>query len=87
MILAQAVHTVGINWASVITIICSIVGALAIIFGMIARFVTKSLSRTITEAINQFRLSVVSELANRLTIVETKVDVLINTKGRDKAND
>jgi hypothetical protein len=87
VIAETAVRTVGINWASVITIICSIVGALAIIFGFIAKYISRTLTQAITDSINVFRISVVQELANRLTIVETKVDVLINTRGRDKAND
>jgi hypothetical protein len=82
-----AVHVVGINWASVLTIICSVVGALGIIFGCIARLVTKSLSRAITDAIRDFQISVVNLLATRLSIVETKVDLLVNTRGRDRSND
>jgi hypothetical protein len=88
VILAQtAVHTTGINWPSVILIVCAIVGALAIIFGAIARYATKQLSRSTTDAINQFRIDVVAALVTRLTVVETKVDVLLNTKGRNKEND
>jgi hypothetical protein len=87
-VIAQtAVHTVGINWPSVITIICSIVAALGVIFGFLARAVTKSLSRAITDAIRDFQISVVNLLATRLSIVETKVDLLVNTRGRDKSND
>jgi hypothetical protein len=85
--LASTVHTAGINWASVLTIVCSVVGALGIIFGFIARAVTKSLSRAITDAIRDFQISVVNLLATRLSIVETKVDLLVNTRGRDKSND
>jgi hypothetical protein len=83
----QTVHTAGINWASVLTIVCALVGAMGVVFGVLAKWITTSLNRTITDSINVFRISVVSELANRLTVVETKVDLLLNTKGRDKQND
>ena len=87
MLAETTVHTSGVNWASVILIVCSIVGSLAIIFGAIARYATHTLSRSTTDAINQFRIDVVAALVTRLTVVETKVDVLLNTKGRDKTND
>lgn len=83
----QTVHTSGVNWASVLTIVCSLVAAMGIVFGFLAKWITTSLNRTITDSINVFRISVVSELANRLTVVETKVDLLLNTKNRDKSND
>jgi hypothetical protein len=66
MPLAQAVHTVGINWASVITIICSIVAALAIIFAFIARLVTGA----VTNSIDKFRIEVISKMDVRLSILE-----------------
>jgi hypothetical protein len=82
--LAQAVHTTGINWASVLTIICAVVGALALIFGALARIITKSITRSITDAINQFRIDVVAALVTRLSVVEAKVDFLVSKKeGKD----
>jgi hypothetical protein len=83
----QTVHTSGVNWASVLTIVCSLVAALGIIFGAIAKYVTSSLTRSTAEAIQRFQLSVVSTLATRLSVLETKVDLLLNTKNRDKSND
>jgi hypothetical protein len=84
MWLADAtVHTTGINWDSVSVIVCAIVGALAIILGGIARY----LSGTITDAINQFRIDVVAKMDLRLSLVEQALSNLINTQGRDKMND
>lgn len=90
----QTVHTAGVNWVSVITITCLIAGVVGGLFAYIARQVTHTVTNSITTAINNFHLSVVSVLTNRLTIVETKqdemtekMDTLINTKGRDKTND
>jgi phage-related protein len=89
-----AVHTTGVNWVSVITITCTIAVVVGGLFAYVARHVTNSVTRTITAAINNFHLSVVSVLTTRLTVVETKQDDmnqkledLKNTKGRDKEND
>lgn len=87
MILADTVHTTGINWGSVLTIVCAVVAATSIIFGSIARSVTSRLSREITGAINQFRIDVIQTLDTRLTRVEQSTDDLKNTRGRDTRND
>jgi hypothetical protein len=84
---AQAVHTTGINWASVLTIVCAVVGALAVIFGAMARWIAKSLEGAITAAIDKFRIEVVSTLATDLAVVKAQVANLINTRGRDTTND
>ena len=70
MILATTVHTTGINWASVVTIVCSVVGALAIIFAAITRFFAKYISDRITGAIDKLRLDVLAQMDKRVTILE-----------------
>jgi hypothetical protein len=57
---------VGINWTSVLTIICSIVAALAIVFAAIARAVTSS----VTNSIDKFRIEVIAKMETRLSILE-----------------
>jgi hypothetical protein len=64
--LADAVRTTGINWASVLTIICSIVGALAIIFAFMAKLVTNA----VTTSIDKFRIEVIAKMDVRLSILE-----------------
>jgi len=83
----QTVHTSGINWVSVLTIVCTTVGALAIILGGIVRYITKAINRTIKDAINQFRIDVVSSLVTEITVIKSQVDNLVNTQGRNKSND
>jgi hypothetical protein len=67
--IATAVHTTGINWPSVLTIVCAIVGALAIIFGVIARAVSNS----VTSAIDHFRIEVITKMDTRLALLELAV--------------
>jgi uncharacterized membrane protein len=69
-VFAQAVHTTGINWASVLTIICAVVGALALIFGVITRFFAKYISDRITGAIDKLRIDVIASMDKRVTILE-----------------
>lgn len=59
-------HTVGINWPSVLTIICAIVGAVAIIFAGIAKVVTNA----VTNSIDKFRIEVIAKMETRLSILE-----------------
>jgi hypothetical protein len=73
MFLATTVHTSGINWASVLTIVCSIVGALAIVFGFITRFAAKYISREITASIDKLRVEIVSKMETRISLLEMAV--------------
>lgn len=82
-----AVHTTGINWASVLTISATVIGALGIIIAGCSKYISKQLTHAITDAIYKFQISVVNVIATRLAVVETKVDLLLNTKDRDKSND
>jgi hypothetical protein len=66
MLAQTAVHTVGINWSSVLTIICSVVGAMAVIFAFIARLVTSA----VTNSIDKFRIEVIAKMEVRLSILE-----------------
>lgn len=73
MFLAQAtVHTSGINWESVITIIASICAIVAVLGG----FASKYVAGKITAAIREFQVAVVAKLDTRLTTVEDKLDRL-----------
>jgi hypothetical protein len=81
MFLADAVHTTGINWESVSTIIVGVITGLAIICGAFTRYLGKIISSTVTSAIDRFRVEVVSALDVRLARVEEKVDNV-----RDKQN-
>lgn len=73
MILTDAaVHTTGINWTSVLTIIVSIVTLLSILGAIVGKYIANQ----ITNAISRFQDAVVDKLDNRLTIVETKLDTL-----------
>jgi pyruvate/oxaloacetate carboxyltransferase len=79
-----AVHTTGINWTSVLTIVVSILSGIAVLSAGLASVVRSSsrqVATTITAAINQFRIDVVNQLDVRLTAVETKMDDI-----RDKQN-
>jgi len=71
---AAPVHTTGINWASVFTIVIGIVGALSIIFGFVSRY----LGNRITGSIDKFRIEVVSQLDTRLTKVEEQLNAVRN---------
>jgi hypothetical protein len=74
-----AVHTTGINWASVTTIVASILGGMSIIIGIFAKLI----SNQITGGINKFRIDVVNSLDTRLTILEQFMkDMSAQTKRR-----
>ena len=62
------VHTTGINWESVGTIIAATVAAMSFIFGLSARYV----SGRITTAIDKFRIDVISKMDTRISILEEK---------------
>ena len=78
MLAAAAVHTAGINWASVLTIIGSIVACMSVVFAAIARLVTSA----ITTAIDKFRIEVVAKMESRLAILETLVTGLVHNNSR-----
>lgn len=63
-----AVHTAGINWESVGTIIAATVAAMSFVFGVFARYV----SGRITAAIDRFRIDVISKMDVRISILEEK---------------
>jgi hypothetical protein len=68
------VHTSGINWESVVTIVVGIVTTLSIVGGLFFRYLGKLIANSITAAIDKFRIDVVYALDVRLARVETKVD-------------
>ena len=70
----QTVKTTGVNWTSVVTIVCSTIVALSVVFG----FLTRMLSGRITGAIDKFRIEVVSQLDLRLTAVESRLNDIRN---------
>jgi len=63
------VHTSGINWESVGTIIAAVVAAMTFVLGLFARYV----SGQITGAIDKFRIDVIARLDTRITILEYEV--------------
>lgn len=66
------VHTTGINIESVAAITASIAAVLTIIGGLIGRYI----AGRITTAISKFQDAVVDKLDTRLTVVETKLDII-----------
>lgn len=66
------VHTTGVNWASVITIIGAIVVIMSAVFALLAWYVTTR----ITGGIDKFRIEVVDKLDSRLIKVETTLEVI-----------
>lgn len=68
------VHTSGINWQSVIAIVGGTITIMSIVFGLFA----KVISDKITNAINKFRIDVVTQLDLRLTSVEAKLNGIRN---------
>lgn len=75
MIAETTVHTSGINWASVLTLVSSIVVLISIIVGTFVRYLTRS----ITSAVNNLSVVLeakletkekVAQIDRRLTIVE-----------------
>lgn len=69
MWLADTVHTAGINWESVGTIIAAVVAALSFIIGAFARYI----SNKITGAIDKFRIDVISRMDTRISLLELSV--------------
>jgi hypothetical protein len=65
-----SVHTTGINWASTLTIVCAVVGALGIIFTAVTRFFARYISDRITNSIDKLRLDVLAKMDKRVTILE-----------------
>lgn len=59
----QTVHTTGINWASVLTITCSVIVALSIILGFIVRAGAKYIANRITGSIDEFSIKVIQPMA------------------------
>lgn len=59
-----SVHTVGINWVSVATIVCSSVTVLSVVLGFIIRTMARYISGQITTAITQFRVEVIEPMAS-----------------------
>jgi hypothetical protein len=66
MWLATTVHTSGINWETVGTLIGSIIAAVTLIFGFFARYI----SNRITASIDRFRIDVIAKMDTRLTVLE-----------------
>lgn len=73
---AQVVHTTGINWASVLTIILTVVTLVSFIVGFTSRY----LGNRITGSIDKFRIEVVSQLDTRLTKVEEQLNAVRNQR-------
>lgn len=69
MLAETVVHTTGVNWMSVLTIIGGVVAIMSTIITAVALFI----SGKITAAINLFRIQVVNQLDLRLTKVEQTV--------------
>jgi hypothetical protein len=76
---SEPVHTTGVNWVSVATIVGATVVLISFIFGVFAKYV----SAQITASINVFRIDVVAKLDERLGKVEGKLDT-INTNNPAK---
>jgi hypothetical protein len=71
MLTADAVHTIGINWLSVLTICGIVVGMLSVVLGGLFGFIAKYVANQITIAIDRFSLNVITRMDKRLTILET----------------
>jgi hypothetical protein len=84
-LVAETVHTSGINWESITTIIGSIVVIMSAVFTAIARYVTSK----VTTAINDFRVDVIAKMDERLV----KLEILADERARkwrlsyDKSHD
>lgn len=74
MLAETVVHTEGVNWELVTTLVTTIVGLLTVIFGLLARYV----SARITTAIDKFRIQVMEQMDKRVTILEYIVGVRQN---------
>jgi hypothetical protein len=74
-----AIHTAGVNWASVAAIAGSVAAIMSIIIGLFAKLI----SSQITTAIDKFRIEVVNKLDTRLTAAETSLrDIQANVRRR-----
>jgi hypothetical protein len=70
MVAQAVVHTTGINWQATLAIVGTIVTVMTVIIGAFAKFIGDKM----TNAINKFRIDVVSALDLRLTSVEAKLE-------------
>ena len=62
------VHTTGINWDSVVTIVASVVVIMTTVFGLLARYVATK----IAGAVDKFRIEAFDPLESRVSAVENK---------------
>jgi hypothetical protein len=60
------VHTVGINWSSVLTIVGSVVVIMSTVLGFLAKLITVA----ITKAIDKLRIDVIDGMEKRLSLLE-----------------
>lgn len=66
------VHTTGINWVSVSTIVGSIVVLMSAILSIVAWYIATK----ITSAISRLRIEVVDKLDTRLSVVEATLKAI-----------
>lgn len=71
MLVAASVHTIGINWASVLTIVSAVVVIMTAVLGVLTRYVASK----VTGAIDKFRIDVFDPLEGRVTAVEARQGV------------
>ncbi len=69
-VLATTVQTSGINWASVLTIICSIVVSTSIILGFVMKFVANTIATQVTSSIDHLRIDVLAKMDLRISLLE-----------------
>jgi hypothetical protein len=74
------VHTAGINWPSVFTIVFGSVATLSIILGFLLRFTGRYISDKITGAIDRLRIDVILEMDRRVVVLETLAGIKTRTK-------
>jgi hypothetical protein len=72
VIALAAVHTTGINWASVAAIVSLVVVIMTSVLTVLARYI----GAKVTAAIDKFRIEAFEPLEGRVTVVETIVGVL-----------
>lgn len=75
MLTSAAVHTTGINWDSVATIVTSIVTAISLIGGFMIKRFAKYLGDRIDRAIDKLRIDPIGKLDTRLVRVEAVLEV------------
>lgn len=66
------VHTTGVNWASVTTIIVGITLVMTTILGVLAKYI----ANRVAGSINQLRIDVVDKLDTRLSVVEKTLELI-----------